>query len=132
MTSRSLAILAGAIVLGVSSPALPSDWVDIKDPDELRALYSNKTFRFIHAEVGKPAAVYYRADGKGVMVLMDRRYPRTWEIKGRDQVCINDDIRGHLCYRVLRNSKKPGEILLNPTNGGMGSFITVEDGIPNF
>lgn len=120
------------MVLGVSSPARPSDWVDIKDPDELRALYSNKTFRFMHAEVGKPAAVYYRADGKAVMVLMDRRYPRTWEIKGKDQVCINDDIRGHLCYRVLRNPKKPGEILLNPTNGGMGSFMTVEDGIPNF
>jgi hypothetical protein len=86
----------------------------------------------MHAEVGKPAVVYYRADGKGLMILMDRRYPRTWEIKGNNQVCINDDIRGRFCYRAQRNLKKADEILLVPSMCGVGQFITVEDGVPQF
>jgi hypothetical protein len=135
MSIRRVGILAAAL-LAFSAPPTQAqgskDWVEIKDPDELRALYSNKTFRFIHAEVNKPAAIYYRADGKGVMVLGDRRYPRTWEIKGANQVCINDDIRGQWCYRVQRNLKKTGEILLVPGIGGVGQFMTVEDGIPKF
>lgn len=125
--------LAGAVIAFASAAAVQaSDWQKIDNPDELRALYSNKTFRFNHSEVNKPATLHYRADGKGILVLMGRQYPRTWEIEGRDQVCTNDEIRGRLCYRVLRNPKNPAEILVNPTNGGMGSFMMMEDGIPQF
>ena len=130
---KTTKLIAGALLgLATALPAQASDWQTIDDPDELRALYSNKTYRFNYSEVNKPAALHYRADGKGILVLMGRQYPRTWEIMGRDQVCTNDEIRGRLCYRVLRNTKNPAEILVNPTNGGMGSFMVMEDGIPQF
>lgn len=130
---RTTTLVAGAAAcLATVALAQASDWQAVDDPDELRALYSNKTYRFNYSEVNKPAALHYRADGKGILVLMGRQYPRTWEIMGRDQVCTNDEIRGRLCYRVLRNTKNPAEILVNPTNGGMGSFMMMEDGIPQF
>ena len=128
----TILISGAALCLAAAVPLQASEWEDIRDPAALRALYSNKTYRFNHSEVGKPATLHYRADGKGLLVLDGRRYPRTWEIEGSDQVCIRDDIRGRLCYRVLRNSQNPAEVLVNPTNGGMGSFMLMEDGIPQF
>jgi hypothetical protein len=128
---RTLAGAAALALLGATG-VMASDWRQVSDPAELRALYSDKTYRFNHSEVNKPAALHYRADGKGLLVLDGRRYPRTWELEGRDQVCIRDEIRGRLCYNVLRNSKNPSEVLVNPTNGGMGSFMTMEHGVPEF
>jgi hypothetical protein len=41
-----IAVAAGALLLLASPPAFSQgDWVDIKDPAELRALYSNKTLK---------------------------------------------------------------------------------------
>jgi hypothetical protein len=43
MTSR-VVILTGLLVCMLAAPSVaqsPKDWVDIKDPKELRALYSN-------------------------------------------------------------------------------------------
>jgi len=131
MTPRKAMTVSAAFAL-MCAGAAASEWKKVDDPSELRALYSNKTYRFTHSEVNKPALLHYRADGKGLLVLDGRRYPRTWELEGRDQVCIRDEIRGRLCYNVLRNASDPAEVLVNPTNGGMGSFMIMEAGVPDF
>lgn len=130
MRSGNLAILMATMVFVLPAPVLAqssSDWVDIKDPIELRALYSNKTFR------GNGWVGHYRADGKGIFISQGGKpQPRTWEVKGNDWVCVAPSDGPANCFRFQRNRKKPNElVVINVTSGATLNF-TLEDGIPKF
>ena len=130
MRSGNLAILIATIVCVLPAPVLaqsPSDWVDIKDPNELRTLYSNKTFR------GNGWVGHYRADGKGIVISQGGKpQPRTWEVKGNDRVCVTPSDRPASCYRFQRNRKKPNELVITEATSGAALTFTLEDGIPKF
>jgi len=137
MQRRPLLILAiGALLISGASlvsgqPPKPSsaskDWIPIKDPNELRALFSNKTFK------GVGWTAYYRSDGTGILVV-DGGKPvaRRWEVKG-DQVCITGDATGVTgCRSLDRHRKNANEITMtNPLTKDIYT-VKVEDGIPNF
>lgn len=129
MTSR-VVLLTGLLVCMLAAPSFaqsPGDWVDIKDPKDLRALYSNKTFR------GNGWVGHYRADGKAMVIPAEGRPDaRTWEIKGSDQVCITQGDGVVNCQRFQRNRKKPNELTLTNQRTGVTLNVTVEDGIPKF
>jgi hypothetical protein len=125
----------GALVtisLGLSgAPLVPAEgWHTISDPAALRALHSNKTF---HAGAAPAAsAIHYRSDGRALWIAGTRRIARTWTIKGRDQVCYRDEVLGRHCVRLQQNARYPRELLVRSVDGRMGSFVTVEDGVPQF
>lgn len=128
-------ILLASVSLGVDAgPSLPaSGWRTVSDPAELRALYSNRTFRGASFDGGPSASVfYYRADGKALWVTGARRIPRTWKVKGRDQVCTRDAVLGQHCVRVQRSRKYPHELLIRQVGSRFATFVTVEDGVPHF
>lgn len=132
MTWRNTAIVTGALICMLSAPALPQssrDWVDIKNPKELRALFSNKTFRSTFK--GVAVAEHYRADGKGLYISAQQRIPRTWQIKGNDQVCVTDT-DGTFCYRFQRNKKNRDEYVSRRLPDHWMAVIKIEDGIPQF
>lgn len=130
MRSRDIAFMTVVVFFMMSGPAASSDWVDIKNPKELRALYSNKTFRSTFA--GVPVVQHYRADGKGILISGDLRIPQTWEVKGNDQVCVSDARKGTDCCRFQRNKKNRDEYVKRcQYDSYMGTFM-VEDGIPEF
>ena len=117
-----------AAMLGVTAlSAQAEDWVDIKDPAELRALYSNKTFR------GNGWVGHYRADGTGVLIVQNRPpMRRTWEIKAPDQVCVTPEVGSRQCFTVKYATKdRKTLIIVNVANQG-AVFFTVEDGVPKF
>jgi hypothetical protein len=121
------------VVVMLSAPALAQsskDWVDIKNAKELRALYSNKTFRGKGPD-GTPFVGHYRSDGKGILIVGGQRTPRTWEVKGNDQVCVTDE-KATNCWRAQRHKKNSNEIVLQHVTAGWISQFTVEDGIPQF
>jgi len=128
--TRATSWMAAAALGAAAGLAQAADWVDIKDPNELRALYSNKTHRS-RAFVG-----YYRADGKGVLVNKESeaRLPRTWKVEGNDQVCAGPAGEEPVCYRYQRSTKSPTEILATGERRGQRVMLwfTVEDGIPKF
>lgn len=131
MTFNNVAYVAGALICVLSTPAVPQtskDWIDIKDPKELRVLYSNKTFRSTYA--GVTVVEHYRADGKGLLVSGQQRTPRTWEVKG-SEVCTND-ASGTFCHRFQRSKKNPDEYVYRREPGNYLAVIKVEDGIPQF
>jgi hypothetical protein len=67
MKRRYAAIVAGALAGMISMAVLAagsSDWAAIKSPNELRALYSNKTFTG-KGPIGNTFVGYYRSDGRG-------------------------------------------------------------------
>ena len=133
MRAMRVAIAAGTLSLLGAPPAMsddPKDWVDIKDPGTLRALYSNKTFKG-KDWMDRPWVGHYRADGQGIVLFEGGRYPRTWQVMGNDQVCVKALTRPG-CYRFQRHRTKPGVYRnINVANDNMVEF-TVEAGVPQF
>jgi hypothetical protein len=131
MKSRNIAFLTGALICMLSAPAMPQsskDWVDIKDPKELRALYSNKTFK------GNDWVAHFRDDGKAILIVQGGKpIPRTWEVKGKDQACITSTEVGVTnCFRFQRHRKNRNEVMQTSVKDGTTLIVTVEDGIPQF
>ncbi len=128
MNLGSQVFLSGVLICMVSVPAVAQsskDWVDIKNPKELRVLHSNKTLR------GNTFVVHYRADGKGLLIFSNgERVPRTWEVKG-DQVCVTD-AKATNCFRLQRHKKNRNDIVAQNVQNGRAYLLTVEDGVPNF
>ncbi len=132
MKRRGIALAAGALVYALSASALAqssADWVDVTDPKELRALYSNKTFRG-KAGDGSPFVGYYRADGSGLLIWGGQRIPRTWVVKG-SQVCITDP-KVTNCFAFQRHKNNANDIVAQHVTARWISQFTVEDGVPDF
>lgn len=125
--------LAAALLASSAPPALAQgtkDWVDIKDPNELRALYSNKTFKGKDWK-DRSWVGHYRPDGQGVILFEGGRYSRTWAVKGNDQVCATTTLRT-TCYRFQRHKTKPGVYRNINVDNDMTSEFVVENGVPKF
>jgi hypothetical protein len=123
-----------ALVLFNGSGAMASDWQKVEDAKELRALYAGKTHRQ-RSYSGEAWVTHYRADGKALLVQGERRIPRTWEVRGNNQVCWKDDIEGQSCVHVERSKQNPNEILTQTASGTValvGGMVRIEDGIPQF
>jgi hypothetical protein len=133
MRSGLGALLLAAALLALSSSAIPQaskDMVDVKGAQELRELFTNKTHK------GSTWIAYYRSDGKGQFVQSSRRpEPRTWTIKGDDQVCISTigaNYTSSHCWRFQRHKQNTAWITQTDVSTGGAYMITVEDGIPKF
>jgi hypothetical protein len=127
MTLRTMLRLSGAALCLLSMSVSASDWIDIKDPNELTALYSNKTLK------GNGWIGHYRADGKGILIPQNGKpVSRTWKVKGNDQVCATLESGATSCFRFQRHRKNRNEIVLTNVKDGMTFNATVTDGIPKF
>ena len=113
-----------------AGPAMASDWQDIKDPQALKQLYSNKTFRG-NDYLDRPFVGHYRAEGQGIVLTQDMRIPRSWSVKGNDQVCVKLPWEV-ACFRLQRHALKPGAYRSINVANDMTTEFTVEDGVPQF
>jgi hypothetical protein len=129
---RSAFPIAAALLLCVPLAAAEDalDWVDIEDPAELHALHANKTFRG-KDDRDRPWVVHYRADGRGVMLFDGGRYRRSWEINGKDHVCVNTQF-DRRCFRFQRHASKPATYRQINVGNDEATEFTVEDGTPGF
>jgi len=123
-------ILAGALPALIAFPAFAqssSDWADIKDPKELRALYTNKTFRG-HGWVG-----HYRADGTGVLIVQGSApVRRTWAVKEDGQVCVTPEGSAPHCSTFKYVTKDRRQVMVTNWPSGRSFIFTLEDGVPKF
>jgi hypothetical protein len=130
MKWRIIVFMTGVLAFMLSSPVASQDWVDIKDPKELSALHSNKTFRCQLRET--PFDEHYRADGKGIIIYSaEKRLACTWEVRGNDQVCVSDE-RGTKCWQFQRSKRNPDEYVKRCPLDAYTVIFKVEDGIPGF
>lgn len=134
MKTRTIAFVTGALFCMLSAPAVPQsskDWVDIKDPRELRAIYSNKTFKGKDI-MGRSFVEHFREDGNGIRIMEDQtRIPRSWTVKGGNQVCISFPWEVP-CYRMQRHRSTAGQYRLINLGNDQVTAVTVEDGVPKF
>ena len=130
MRWRNIVFIITVLVFVLSSSVAAQEWVDIKDPKELSALHSNKTFRCHIKDV--PFVEHYRADGKGILIYSAKnRLPCTWKVKGNNQVCVTTE-NGTSCWQFQRSKKNPNEYVKRNPDTAYMQFFKVEEGIPEF
>ena len=129
---KTTMLAAGAaLCLAAALPLQAADWVDVKDPKALRALYSNKTFKG-KDYLDRPWVGHYRADGQGLLVTHDgSRIPRTWAVEGKDQVCVESQFP-RVCFRFQRDKSQAGVYRSINVANDMATVFVVEDGVPQF
>ncbi len=133
MNLKRITFVTGALVCVLSAPVITQgedEWVAINNPAELRAIYSNKTFKGVTSG-GTAYVGHYSADGRGVLIYEDKSIPRTWAVKGNDQVCATDT-SGTTCYVFWRHRDKQNVFKNMNVEKGWTTEFTVEDGIPKF
>lgn len=128
MKTRHTMYVAGVLLCLLSASAMSQEWIDVKDPKELRTLVSNKTVKGLWND-GKPFVSYNREDGAALRIYEGQRIQRRWEIKGADQYCITEAAETY-CYRVQRHANR-NEIRVLHESGFAGDLV-VEDGVPQF
>lgn len=132
MKSGMLVWLMGALACAYAAPGLgqgAGDWIEVKGASEVRDLYSNKT---LEGQAGGNGFVgHYSADGRGILIMNGNRSPRTWTVKGEDQICVTQE-RGTDCFTFERNRKNRSEIIGRHVSQPWSFTATIKSGIPKF
>jgi hypothetical protein len=121
-----------ALTCLLSAPAVAQnskDWVDIKDPNELKALYSNTTFRG-KTPTGEAFTAYNRSDGLRQIVIPQWDGIQKWRVNG-SEVCSqnNDGSQPEMCYTILKHATRKGEYQSRRVKDGAITTFKVELGI---
>ena len=78
------------------------DWQPVTGADELSALFSD-TVMTATLKDGVTATATYNSDGTGELKAWGDRFPRTWQVKGEDQVCLDIDKQAR-CFTIEKDS----------------------------
>lgn len=124
-------LLAAALVSGCTTVEDSKDWVDIKNANELRAIYSNKTIKghIPWFDLFQPYVLHSKADGTGTIHIGSKQIPMTWAINGTDQVCLKW-AGASPCLNYQRHKTRAGVYRsYNPSTRRYGNDMTVTDGL---
>jgi hypothetical protein len=118
--------LLASLLLAAALPAFAQDWVDVTDPKEVTAYYTDKTIR------GMGFVGYYRADGRGFITSGNAKpQGRRWNVKDDGQACAKLDAGPTYCFRFQKHADNPRLIRIRDLANGSNYTATVEDGIPD-
>ena len=118
MTGILLAIASVSIVQG-------AEWEPVTGEENLRNFMSGiKAERTLPN--GETSRGEYNPDGTGTLDSWGASIPRTWEVKGDDQVCVTAD-RDTNCYQFEKNTADPALYRARDTAGSLVEF-RVSDG----
>ena len=105
-----------------------SKWIQIKNPDELAAIYSDTTLTGTFK--GRRWTGYYCAEGTGVLHLGGRERPRKWWVEGQDKLCIED--KRAVCYHFYSHDNKKDRFRGVATSGDIKATFKREIGRPDY
>jgi len=98
-------VTVAILSMALSAGAQAQTWQSVTGTDELSALFSD-TVQTATLKDGVIAVATYNSDGTGELKAWGSTFPRSWEVKGDDQVCvgISDDIR---CFTIEVDASNP-------------------------
>jgi hypothetical protein len=103
---RILTITAGMLlVMAAISTAQSAEWEPVTGADNLREFMSGRTAER-KLPNGEMSRGEYHADGTGTLYSWGAAIPRTWEVKGDDQICVTAE-RVTLCFYLEQNKTDP-------------------------
>ncbi|MEN8712172.1 MAG: hypothetical protein ABF326_08250, partial [Arenicellales bacterium] len=91
-----------SVLLSTSVLAQATEWTPVTGTDNLRNFISGLTAERTLAN-GELSRGEYRADGTGTLYSWGAVLPRTWQIRGDDQICITERLET-LCYTYEKNT----------------------------
>lgn len=113
MPNRKIHIFVSVCILFFLSTSIyANEWRKIEDKESLEKIYHDTTLRgvswpnpkFKNQQLNTQWHIDYCADGTGVLIFWEEKYPRTWKVTGQDQVCIRTDF-GEKCYFFEESTK---------------------------
>jgi hypothetical protein len=128
---RHAAILAGALLGLAAAPAFAQgskEWVEIKDPTELRALFANTTFKGRN-QAGDAFTAYNHVDGMRQLVISQMDFMQHWRING-GEACfqIRDRSTPETCLTYSKHSTRKGEYQSRRAKDGAISSFALTPG----
>ena len=92
-------------VLSLTALAQSAEWQPVTGNQDLRNFMSGlKAERTLpNGEVSRGE---YNPDGTGTLYSWGAAIPRTWEVKGNDQICVTAE-RTTTCYQIEKNTADP-------------------------
>jgi hypothetical protein len=98
-------MLSGMLILGVVTVAQANEWIPVTGTEALQNFMSGmKAERKLPN--GDMSRGEYHPDGTGTLYSWGAAIPRTWTVKGEDQICVTAE-RVTNCYQIERSSDNP-------------------------
>jgi hypothetical protein len=91
----------------VATSASAQDWQPVTGADELRALFSDTVMTGTLKD-GVTATATYNSDGTGELKAWGDTFPRSWQVKGDDQVCIDIDQQTK-CFNIEKDASRSNQ-----------------------
>ena len=91
----------------MTGPAYADDWAKLSGAETLQELVSGARAE-IQLKPGVIAIGEYYADGTAKIEAWGETFPRTWKVRGDDQVCYTSETETN-CYTYEQNLAVPGE-----------------------
>lgn len=99
-------------------------WEPVTGADELSALFSD-TVMTATLKDNVTAIATYNSDGSGELKAWGDTFPRAWQVKGEDQVCIDIDEQIR-CFSIEKDSSGTGQYRAQDVDSGESVEFTVK------
>jgi len=119
-------VLSCLFVTGAVAVAQANEWIPVTGAEALKDYMSGmKAERTLAG--GEVSRGEYFPDGTGTLYSWGAKIPRTWEVKGDDQICITAREKTK-CYKLERNSDNPDLYRVHDLVSGKKHEYTVTEG----
>jgi hypothetical protein len=98
-------LLCSLLVFSAATLAQANEWIQVTGVEALKDYMSGMKAERTLAN-GEISRGEYFPDGTGILSAWGAKIPRTWELKGDDQICLSAE-RKTICYKVERNNDNP-------------------------
>jgi len=119
-------LLCSLLVFSAATLAQANEWIPVTGAEALKDYMSGMKAERTLAR-GEISRGEYFPDGTGTLYSWGAKIPRTWEVKGDDQICISAREKTK-CYKLERNSDNPGLYRVHDLVTGKKHEITVTEG----
>ena len=127
MKRLQISLSSFPFILCATVAAQGSEWQPVTGSEELRNFMSGQIVER-SLPGGETARGEYHADGTGVVHEYGGTFPRTWTVKGDDQICITVDDADQ-CYQFETNTTSPNLFRAREmTSGRTAEFRTTKEG----
>lgn len=119
-------LLSGLLALSAATVAQGNAWMPVTGTETLRNFMSDRTAERT-LPGGEVSRGEYRPDGTGTLYAWGASIPRTWSVKGDDQICITAESVTQ-CYTLERNAANPELYRArDAATGALAEFRVTED-----
>ena len=121
---KKVLFLTMFFLLYISTATAQSDeWQLLTGEENLRNFMSGREMKYEDPE-GRQTRGEYRADGTGTLYSWGAKIPRTWAVKGDDQICVSENIATR-CYQFEKNVADPSLYRVRDVSSGRLSEVRV-------